>query len=98
VRLPDVWPTEPSAAVTTEVEMDLCAFVPTVAHVEPGDTVTFRNLNPGMPHTVTGVGGGMLGWDQRTDDSLTWTAPDQPGVYPYACCTAPRHGRRDRCW
>lgn len=87
--MPDRWPTEPSAAVTTEVEMDWCAFLPTVAHVEPGNTVTFRNLSRGMPHTVTGVGGGMLGWEQRTDETLTWTAPNESGVYPYACVLHP---------
>lgn len=87
--MPDRWPTEPSTAATTEIHLEACAFTPTVAHVDPGASVAFHNLNPGMAHTITGVGASVLGWKEWTGETRTWTAPDEAGVYPFACALHP---------
>lgn len=60
-------------------------FVPAVARVAVGDTVTWRNAD-GMPHNVTTNAG--FGGDLPLKDSLSHRFTE-PGVYPYACTLHP---------
>jgi plastocyanin len=64
------------------VEIAKGCFDPTTLQVEPGDTVTFVNLDP-YPHNVSAVGWGHLD-DLNEGDSFQATF-DEAGVYPFAC-------------
>lgn len=80
-----------SDARTAQVKAHQNCFVPTVARVEPGTTVTWHSGDT-VPHTVTAAASGFLA---RPNDSLTSSRPvsitfDQPGVYPYVCVLHPR--------
>src|SRR5918996_5831758 len=57
-------------------------FGPTTLKVDPGDTVTFVNLDPYV-HNVSAVGWGHLD-DLNRGDSFQATFADA-GVYPFAC-------------
>lgn len=66
-------------------------FLPTVARVDVGTTVSWR-AGDAIPHTVTGATG-AFGAQQPTHD-LTASRPlsitfDSPGVYPYVCLLHP---------
>lgn len=74
-----------SDEATAEIKLAPCAFLPTVARVAPGTTVTFFN-GPDFSHLITGAG---QAWGDR-DVELAPGATisyrfDEPGVYPYAC-------------
>ncbi len=59
-------------------------YLPTVLHVEVGETVTWTNLDP-APHTVTGINGSWGSYDEfGQDESVSFTF-DEPGVYGYYC-------------
>ncbi len=64
-------------------------FRPTVARIEPGETVTWVNQDP-VQHSVGGVAGSFgdphkpLG----NGDSIGWRF-DDPGVFPYFCVFHP---------
>src|SRR2546423_1283197 len=47
---------------TTLVEIKQLCFAPTIARVNVGDTVVFRNTDP-VTHTFTGLGGAIGGFD-----------------------------------
>jgi plastocyanin len=64
------------------VEIAKGCFGPTTLQVDPGDTVTFTNLDP-YPHNVSAVGWGHLN-DLNEGDSFQVTFGDA-GVYPFAC-------------
>ncbi|MGH2637315.1 MAG: cupredoxin domain-containing protein [Actinomycetota bacterium] len=68
------------------VEMKGACFTPTTLHVEPGDTVSFVNLDA-MTHNV---GGGQWGnFDDMTQgDAFTATFAAE-GIFPYACSYHP---------
>ena len=67
------------------VEAQACAFSPTIAVIEPGATVTFRN-GPGLVHLVTGANQAWGSRDTELQPNATMTVTfDEPGVYPYAC-------------
>lgn len=74
-------------ASTTAVEAGKNCFVPTVARVEVGDTVTWTNVDP-VPHTATGAGGVFDAGDFLEGGTATATF-DEAGVYPYACLLHP---------
>lgn len=60
-------------------------FAPTVARVDPGDTVTWRNTD-GLPHnivTTAGFGGDL---PVKASSAHRFT---EPGVYPYVCTLHP---------
>lgn len=74
---------EPSTSVVgTEVGMTDGCFTPSVLHVRPGQTVTFRNPSSTM-HTVS-TNGGEFGSELPPDDALRIRF-DEPGVIPYFC-------------
>ena len=65
-------------------------FVPTVARVAVGSTVSWSAVD-GIDHTVTGVSGAF---GAQRNDALTATEPldvtfSKPGVYPYVCALHP---------
>jgi plastocyanin len=64
------------------VEISDGCFDPTTLQVDPGDRVTFVNLDPYV-HNVSAVGWGHLG-DLNEGDSFQATF-DEAGVYPFAC-------------
>jgi plastocyanin len=73
-----------SDVATTSVAATECTFVPTVARVDTGQTVTFHNKDVDL-HTVTGA---LLNFgdykEYEQGESVTHTF-DKPGVYPYFC-------------
>ena len=70
---------------TSTVNLEPCAFVPTIAQVDPGTTVTFVNVSE-MPHLVTGANASWGDRDAELDAGATRTARfDQPGIYAYSC-------------
>jgi plastocyanin len=64
------------------VEIADGCFGPTTLKVDPGETVTFMNLDPYV-HNVSAVGWGHLN-DLYRGDSFQATFEDA-GVYPFAC-------------
>jgi plastocyanin len=68
----------------TEIEILEYCFTPTVLFAEPGDTVTWTNLDP----TFHNVGGANMAWGSferiRTDRSVSYSF-SAPGVYSYVC-------------
>lgn len=60
-------------------------FVPAVARVDVGDTVTWRNYD-GVPHNVTTSAG--FNGEVPIKDSFSHRFT-QPGVYPYSCTLHP---------
>lgn len=60
-------------------------FAPTVARVEPGETVTWRNTD-GMPHNIVTTAG--FGGDLPVKGSFSHRFTE-PGVYPYVCTLHP---------
>ncbi|MGH9177401.1 MAG: cupredoxin domain-containing protein, partial [Acidimicrobiales bacterium] len=73
---------------TTVVEMQMNCFAPTVAHVEAGDTVVFRNADE-VAHTVTGLSGSIAGTTNLTLGQEARHRFDAPGTYPYSCILHP---------
>jgi plastocyanin len=80
--------TERSERDTTVVEMRMNCFAPTVAHVETGDTVVFRNADE-VAHTVTGLGGSIGGTTNLVLGQELRHRFDAPGTYPYSCVLHP---------
>jgi plastocyanin len=64
------------------VEIAKGCFGPTTLQVDPGETVTFVNLDPYV-HNVSAVGWGHLN-DLYEGDSFQATF-DEAGIYPFAC-------------
>jgi len=64
------------------VELKDACFTPSILRVDPGDSVTFVNLDD----TTHNVGGNRWGnfEDMNLGDAFTATF-DEAGVYPYAC-------------
>jgi plastocyanin len=68
---------------TTQVDMKGDCFFPTVAHIDVGDKVTWRNFDS-EHHIVLGVGGSW-GTPEVAPNAVTALRFDKPGVYPYWC-------------
>src|SRR5688572_12327773 len=64
------------------VEMKDACFRPSTLQIDPGDTVTFVNLDA-MTHNVTAMGWGQFE-DMNRGDAFRATF-EESGVYPYAC-------------
>jgi plastocyanin len=71
-----------TAGAGDTVEIADGCFGPTTLKVDPGETVTFMNLDPYV-HNVSAVGWGHLN-DLYQGDSFQATFADA-GVYPFAC-------------
>ena len=70
---------------TTQIKLAPCAFVPTVARVAAGTTVTFFN-GPEFVHLITGANQAWGSRDVEVAPNTTVSYRfDAPGIYPYAC-------------
>ena len=69
---------------TNEVKMGNLCFYPTVARVEPGTKVTWRNGDP-VTHMVIGAGGAWGSPNELASSGRTTFTFDEPGVFPYSC-------------
>jgi len=90
----------PSAATSSvstvpgEVVLQGIAFNPGTVTVHPGDTVTWRFDDGGVPHSVTSDDGSSATFDsgQQTTGSFQFRFPN-PGRYAYHCTVHARmHG------
>jgi plastocyanin len=68
----------------TEVEIKEFCFTPTILRAEPGDTITFTNLDR-SPHTVLGANGTWGSYDALKRNVEATYEFAEPGVYPYVC-------------
>jgi len=76
---------------TTTVMLEMLCFSPTVARIQPGDTVTFKNADQ-MLHAVGGVGDTFGGHAEvKKGESLSF-AFEEEGVFPYMCIYHPSMG------
>lgn len=71
------------------VEISNFAFSPAALTVEPGETITVVNLDA-VGHTMTSDDGqafdsGLV----EQDESVSFTAPTDPGEYPFHCTPHP---------
>lgn len=73
----------------TDIKLMPCAFEPTVAVIDVGQSVTFIN-GPDYAHLVTGAGHewGSAEVEVQPNETVTY-AFDAEGVYPYACALHP---------
>jgi plastocyanin len=69
-----------------DVEIAEACFTPTVLHVDPGQSVTWTNMDS-FAHNITANSWGHFD-DMLKGDSFTATFGDA-GVYPYACTYHP---------
>ncbi len=78
-----------SDRATTRVDMKGDCFAPVVARVQPGDEVTFRNLDS-HDHTVGGVAGTFGDGHEPifAGRSVTFRF-DEEGVFPFFCVVHP---------
>jgi plastocyanin len=67
-----------------EVEIKEFCFTPTILRTEPGDTITFTNLDR-SPHTVLGANGIWGSYDALKRNVEGTYEFAEPGVYPYVC-------------
>ena len=81
-----------SDEATTDVGMAEMCFVPTVARIEPGETVTFHNKDRTL-HMVGGVTNvfGDLHTEVPSETSVSYRFNNE-GVYPYVCLLHPGMG------
>lgn len=76
-------------AATVRLEMN--CFSPTVARIDPGDTVTFRNVD-GIVHAVGGIGD-SFGHHKELAPGKTMSFQFQDeGTFPYVCIYHPSMG------
>ena len=68
-----------------KVRISNFCFGPTILRIEPGETVTWLNVDP-APHTVLGANGVWGGFDsvRRNGGEVTYRFV-RNGVYPYVC-------------
>lgn len=71
-----------------EVEISEFCFTPTILRAEPGDTVTFTNLDR-TPHTVLGANGIWGSYDAMKRNVVATYDFAERGVYPYVCTWHP---------
>ena len=67
-----------------EVEIKEFCFTPTILRAEPGDTITFTNLDR-SPHTVLGANGIWGSYDALKRNVEATYEFAEPGVYPFVC-------------
>jgi plastocyanin len=68
----------------TEVTIHNYCFSPTVLRVEPGQVVTFKNLDP-FAHTVMGANAVWGSYEMLKRNHEASYSLLRPGVYPYVC-------------
>lgn len=74
-----------TSAETANVRLEPCAFVPTIARVAPGTTVSFENVSD-MPHLITGANASWGDRDEEVAGGASRTVTfDRPGIYAYSC-------------
>ena len=78
--------TSPAAAGARHAEIVISnfMFIPAAQTVRPGQTVTVVNRDQ-VAHTVSSTSGGFSTGDIQPGRSVTFTAPDRPGTFPYLC-------------
>jgi plastocyanin len=77
----------PAATVASDSDIQLqpCAFSPTITNVAVGATVTFHN-GPELTHLITGANQAWGSRDVEVQPNKTVAyAFDKAGIYPYAC-------------
>jgi plastocyanin len=72
----------------TEVTIQNFCFSPTVLRVDPGQVVTFTNLDP-YPHTVMGANAVWGSYEMLKRNREASYSLLRPGVYPYVCTYHP---------
>jgi plastocyanin len=81
------WVGGPGAeVVTTTVHTKHACWVPQVAVVATGATVTFRNEPGGLPHNV---GGPAIRHEELPAGATRTVTFAEPGLYPFACTIHP---------
>jgi plastocyanin len=60
------------------------AFAPDVLTVKPGTTISVKNED-GVTHTLTSTTGKFSTGDVASGRTVSFTAPETPGRYPYRC-------------
>ena len=77
-----------STSADTIALIEDCAFQPSVTYIEPGDKVTWRNVDI-LGHTVTGANGSWGNEDNLSEgDTVSFTFEEE-GVFPYDCAYHP---------
>lgn len=76
---------------TATVRLEMNCFSPTVARIDPGDTVTFRNVD-GIVHAVGGIGDSFGHHKELAPGkAMTFRFQDE-GTFPYVCIYHPSMG------
>jgi plastocyanin len=73
-----------SPATTDTIAIANFAFAPALLTVAPGATVTVVNHDQ-VAHTVTATGGAFRTGNISPGASVTFTAPNHAGTFPYIC-------------
>lgn len=77
----------PAEAATVDVVIEGFAFGPSVVSIDPGDAVTWTNLDA-APHTATAQQDGFDSGTLNQGETFTFTF-DTAGVYEYFCALHP---------
>lgn len=82
-------PGEQTAEMAEEVVITVEDFEYDIsASVSPGATVTVVNKDS-VPHTVTSEEEGLFDATFEGGETVTFTAPEEPGEYPFVCTIHP---------
>ena len=83
-------PGEFADEATNEIKVAMNCYLPTVARVDVGDTVTWFSWKHELPHTVTPVSEAFrVGNEDLPPGGRQSATFDEPGVFPYACLLHP---------
>jgi plastocyanin len=72
----------------TEIQIDTYCFAPTVLYADPGDTVTWTNLDR-IPHNVAGANSAWGSFESFRRPRKVSYSFTKPGVYSYVCTIHP---------
>ena len=76
---------------TATVRLEMNCFSPTVARIDPGDSVTFRNVD-GIVHAVGGIGDSFGHHKELAPgNTMSFRFADE-GTFPYVCIYHPSMG------
>ena len=76
---------------TATVRLEMNCFSPTVARIDPGDTVTFRNVD-GIVHAVGGIGDSFGHHKELAPGKAMSFQFEDEGTFPYVCIYHPSMG------